>query len=63
MLGVIAEDAEVRDCGCMGVNSVGEFGAMDADVNSGCIPYLCVVGQSNRGARIRDDADCFLEDA
>lgn len=33
-LGLITEDAGSREMGCMGVNSVGEFGASDADVNA-----------------------------
>jgi hypothetical protein len=48
LIEVIAEDAEVRDCDCMSVNSVGEFCAMDADVNSGCVPTY--VSSANRAA-------------
>jgi TetR/AcrR family transcriptional repressor of nem operon len=33
-LGLITEDARSREMGCMGVNSVGEFGATDTDVNA-----------------------------
>ena len=34
LLGTIADNAGDRENGCMGVNSVGEFGATDAEVNA-----------------------------